>query len=159
MPSTSMSEHAGPLNGREDSEQETAATRTRRGAAPADALTESCFAVREEASAHPARRGAGAATAVLTTGAARAVRGEELSEYCDERGDGPRAADVADGQKPVQRRILYAMHELGLYAPARHVKSARVVGGTCLGKYHRTATPRLTTRLCAMRRLTVRYSR
>ena len=35
--------------------------------------------------------------------------------------------DVADGQKPVQRRILYAMHELGLYAPARHVKSARVV--------------------------------
>src|SRR5687767_6547475 len=34
--------------------------------------------------------------------------------------------DVADGQKPVQRRILYAMHELGLYAPTRHVKSARV---------------------------------
>src|SRR6185369_16492847 len=31
--------------------------------------------------------------------------------------------DVADGQKPVQRRILYAMHELGLYAPTRHVKS------------------------------------
>ena len=43
--------------------------------------------------------------------------------------------DVADGQKPVQRRILYAMHELGLYAPARHVKSARVVGDV-LGKYH-----------------------
>ncbi len=42
---------------------------------------------------------------------------------------------VADGQKPVQRRILYAMHELGLYAPARHVKSARVVGDV-LGKYH-----------------------
>jgi len=43
--------------------------------------------------------------------------------------------DVADGQKPVQRRILYAMHELGLYVPARHVKSARVVGDV-LGKYH-----------------------
>src|SRR3569832_2005976 len=47
--------------------------------------------------------------------------------------------DVADGQKPVQRRILYAMHELGLYAPSRHVKSASVVGDV-LGKYH----PRLT---------------
>ena len=43
--------------------------------------------------------------------------------------------DIADGQKPVQRRILYAMHELGLYAPTRHVKSARVVGDV-LGKYH-----------------------
>jgi topoisomerase-4 subunit A len=43
--------------------------------------------------------------------------------------------DVADGQKPVQRRILYTMHELGLYPPARHVKSARVVGDV-LGKYH-----------------------
>ena len=43
--------------------------------------------------------------------------------------------DVADGQKPVQRRILFAMHELGLYAPNRHVKSARVVGDV-LGKYH-----------------------
>jgi len=43
--------------------------------------------------------------------------------------------DVADGQKPVQRRILYAMHELGLHPPTRHVKSARVVGDV-LGKYH-----------------------
>ena len=43
--------------------------------------------------------------------------------------------DVADGQKPVQRRILYAMHELGLYPPARHVKAARVVGDV-IGKYH-----------------------
>ena len=43
--------------------------------------------------------------------------------------------DFADGQKPVQRRILYAMHELRLYTPARHVKSARVVGDV-LGKYH-----------------------
>ena len=43
--------------------------------------------------------------------------------------------DVADGQKPVQRRILYAMHELGLHQPAKHVKSARVVGDV-IGKYH-----------------------
>ncbi len=43
--------------------------------------------------------------------------------------------DVSDGQKPVQRRILFAMHELGLYRPARHVKSARVVGDV-IGKYH-----------------------
>ena len=43
--------------------------------------------------------------------------------------------DVADGQKPVQRRILYAMHEMGLVANAKPVKSARVVGDV-LGKYH-----------------------
>jgi len=43
--------------------------------------------------------------------------------------------DVCDGQKPVQRRILYAMNEMGLAAGAKHVKSARVVGDV-LGKYH-----------------------
>ena len=32
----------------------------------------------------------------------------------------------ADGQKPVQRRILYAMHRMGLYKSPKHVKSARV---------------------------------
>jgi topoisomerase-4 subunit A len=42
---------------------------------------------------------------------------------------------VADGQKPVQRRILYAMHRLGLTAGAKPVKSARVVGDV-IGKYH-----------------------
>ncbi|MDD5176483.1 MAG: DNA topoisomerase IV subunit A [Sterolibacterium sp.] len=42
---------------------------------------------------------------------------------------------VEDGQKPVQRRILYAMHEMGLRAGAKHVKSARVVGDV-LGKLH-----------------------
>ena len=41
----------------------------------------------------------------------------------------------ADGQKPVQRRILYAMHQLGLQADAKPVKSARVVGEV-LGRYH-----------------------
>ncbi|MBV1775577.1 DNA topoisomerase IV subunit A [Burkholderiaceae bacterium DAT-1] len=43
--------------------------------------------------------------------------------------------DVCDGQKPVQRRILYAMHEMGLGPAAKPVKSARVVGEV-LGKYH-----------------------
>src|SRR5258708_34640369 len=43
--------------------------------------------------------------------------------------------DVCDGQKPVQRRILYAMNEMGLADNAKPVKSARVVGDV-LGKYH-----------------------
>lgn len=43
--------------------------------------------------------------------------------------------DVSDGQKPVQRRILYAMNEMGLGPTAKPVKSARVVGDV-LGKYH-----------------------
>ncbi|MBX3676427.1 MAG: DNA topoisomerase IV subunit A [Rhodocyclaceae bacterium] len=42
---------------------------------------------------------------------------------------------VEDGQKPVQRRILYAMHEMGLRAGAKPVKSARVVGDV-IGKFH-----------------------
>ncbi len=42
---------------------------------------------------------------------------------------------VSDGQKPVQRRILYAMHKLGLVANAKPIKSARVVGDV-IGKYH-----------------------
>ncbi|RRQ24151.1 DNA topoisomerase IV subunit A [Guyparkeria sp. SCN-R1] len=42
---------------------------------------------------------------------------------------------VADGLKPVQRRIVYAMSELGLSALAKHKKSARTVGDV-LGKYH-----------------------
>jgi len=43
--------------------------------------------------------------------------------------------DVCDGQKPVQRRILYAMHELGLNSTAKPRKSAAVVGDV-LGKLH-----------------------
>ncbi len=43
--------------------------------------------------------------------------------------------DVCDGQKPVQRRILYAMRQMGLSHNSKHVKSARVVGDV-LGKYH-----------------------
>lgn len=43
--------------------------------------------------------------------------------------------DVRDGLKPVQRRILYAMKELGLSPDKPHRKSARIVGDT-MGKYH-----------------------
>ena len=43
--------------------------------------------------------------------------------------------DVRDGLKPVQRRILYAMDELGLAPDKPHRKSARIVGDT-MGKYH-----------------------
>jgi topoisomerase-4 subunit A len=43
--------------------------------------------------------------------------------------------NIADGLKPVQRRIVYAMSELGLSAAAKFKKSARTVGDV-LGKYH-----------------------
>ena len=43
--------------------------------------------------------------------------------------------DVRDGLKPVQRRILYAMHGLGMSPGSAHKKSARLVGEV-LGKYH-----------------------
>ena len=43
--------------------------------------------------------------------------------------------DVRDGLKPVQRRILYAMNELGLVPTGPYRKSARIVGDT-MGKYH-----------------------
>lgn len=43
--------------------------------------------------------------------------------------------DIRDGLKPVQRRTLYAMHELGLSSDKPHRKCARIVGDT-MGKYH-----------------------
>lgn len=43
--------------------------------------------------------------------------------------------DVRDGLKPVHRRILYTMHEMGLKAGSKHTKSAKIVGET-MGKYH-----------------------
>ncbi len=43
--------------------------------------------------------------------------------------------NVGDGLKPVQRRIIYAMSELGLSSVSKHKKSARTVGDV-LGKYH-----------------------
>src|SRR4029078_1171793 len=43
--------------------------------------------------------------------------------------------DVRDGLKPVHRRILYAMHDMGLLHNRKHMKCAGVVG-ECLKKYH-----------------------
>ena len=43
--------------------------------------------------------------------------------------------DVRDGLKPVHRRVLYGMHELGVKSNTAHKKSARIVGEV-LGKYH-----------------------
>src|SRR5580765_5045594 len=42
---------------------------------------------------------------------------------------------IGDGLKPVQRRIIYAMSELGLKSVSKHKKSARTVGDV-LGKFH-----------------------
>ena len=42
---------------------------------------------------------------------------------------------IGDGLKPVQRRIIYAMSELGLNAASKHKKSARTVGDV-IGKFH-----------------------
>ena len=43
--------------------------------------------------------------------------------------------DARDGLKPVQRRILYGMNQLGVYSNTAHKKSARIVGEV-MGKYH-----------------------
>ena len=43
--------------------------------------------------------------------------------------------DVRDGMKPVHRRVLFGMYELGVRANSAHKKSARIVGDV-LGKYH-----------------------
>ena len=43
--------------------------------------------------------------------------------------------DVRDGLKPVHRRVLFGMHELGVRSNTTHKKSARIVGEV-LGKYH-----------------------
>ena len=43
--------------------------------------------------------------------------------------------DVRDGLKPVHRRVLYGMYDLGVFFNKKHLKSARIVGDV-LGKYH-----------------------
>src|SRR5512143_2249168 len=122
----------------------TAAGRGRRAAAAVDTLTGELFAGDDAGKASAARppalppapppaggSGAGAEDALPLAQFAE----RSYLEYAMSVVTGRALPDVADGQKPVQRRILYAMHELGLYAPTRHVKSARVVGDV-LGKYH-----------------------
>ena len=79
-------------------------------------------------------------TAVTTTGNIRPVRIEEemRSSYLDYAMSvivSRALPDVRDGLKPVQRRILYAMDELGMRPNTPFRKSARLVGEV-LGKYH-----------------------
>ena len=52
--------------------------------------------------------------------------------------------DVRDGLKPVHRRVLYGMHEMGIRASSSYRKSARIVGEV-LGKYHPHGTPQYMT--------------
>ena len=66
--------------------------------------------------------------------------------------------DGSDGQKPVQRRILYAMNAMGLASGSRPVKSARVLSAMCSAGITRTAIRRRTTRWCGWRRIfSLRY--
>lgn len=60
---------------------------------------------------------------------------EAYLEYAIATVKGRALAQVEDGQKPVQRRILYAMNQLGLRDDTKPVKCARIVGDV-LGKYH-----------------------
>ena len=53
--------------------------------------------------------------------------------------------DARDGLKPVQRRILYSMDEMGVRPDRSHVKCARVVGQV-MGQYTRMATAQSTMR-------------
>ena len=113
-------------------------THARRAAAAADTLTGELFAgaaAEPQAPAPPPPRGSGSMAGDDDALPLAAFAERSYLEYAMSVVMGRALPDVADGQKPVQRRILYAMHELGLYAPTRHVKSARVVGDV-LGKYH-----------------------
>lgn len=73
----------------------------------------------------------------------RRVRSQDLSEYVEQAYLNYSMAVVleralpqlADGLKPVQRRIIYAMSELGLASSAKYKKSARTIGDV-LGKFH-----------------------
>lgn len=60
--------------------------------------------------------------------------------------------DVRDGLKPVQRRVLYAMDQLGLNYDKPHRKSARIVGDA-MGNIIRTATARYTKPLSLWNRI------
>ena len=57
--------------------------------------------------------------------------------------------DARDGLKPVQRRILYAMSEMGLRPDRAHVKSSRVVGEV-MGKFHPHGDPAIYDALVRM---------
>ena len=52
--------------------------------------------------------------------------------------------DVRDGLKPVHRRVLYGMHDMGVTSTKAYKKSARIVGDV-LGKYHPHGDSSVTT--------------
>ena len=114
---------------------------SKRTASSADALTGELFASdapaeeQSQSAAGPTSGGHDRTSAEEESLPLAAFAERSYLEYAMSVVMGRALPDVADGQKPVQRRILYAMHELGLHTPARHVKSARVVGDV-LGKYH-----------------------
>ena len=56
---------------------------------------------------------------------------------------------LVDGLKPVQRRILWSMHELGLHPKAKRMKASRTVG-ECLGKYHPHSNEAIYQAMCTM---------
>jgi hypothetical protein len=90
----------------------------------------------------PAHSGAGhaqlgpeaAAETILPVELADAL-GERYLAYARSTITSRSLPDVRDGMKPVHRRVLYAMRELGLASGAAPKKSARVVGDV-MGKYH-----------------------
>ncbi|UMR31191.1 DNA topoisomerase IV subunit A [Massilia sp. MB5] len=84
----------------------------------------------EPTPAQPGGLGDGGESLTLSTFAERAYLDYAISVV-----KGRALPDVCDGQKPVQRRILYSMNELGLSATAKPRKSATVVGDV-LGKLH-----------------------
>ncbi|WP_256078155.1 DNA topoisomerase IV subunit A [Massilia sp. YIM B04103] len=84
----------------------------------------------EPTPAQPGGPGDGGESLTLSTFAERAYLDYAISVV-----KGRALPDVCDGQKPVQRRILYSMNELGLSATAKPRKSATVVGDV-LGKLH-----------------------
>ena len=57
--------------------------------------------------------------------------------------------DVRDGLKPVHRRILYSMHEMGLYNDKAYKKCARIVGD-CMGKFHPHGDSSIYDAMCRM---------
>ncbi len=101
-----------------------------------DSTTADLFAAAPPTGLPPSSGGAGEGGAddddsiLLHDSAAR-----DYLEYAIAVVKGRALPDVKDGLKPVQRRVLYAMRELGLSATAKPVKSARVVGDV-IGKYH-----------------------
>ncbi len=60
--------------------------------------------------------------------------------------------DVRDGLKPVQRRILFAMREMGMDPSKQHRKCAGIIGEV-LKSFHPHGDTRYTTRSCAWRRI------